>query len=275
MIEIPEAFHISRQITQHLAGKKIAASHVAASPHKFAWYQGDPSGYPALFNGKTIQSAKAVGGMIEIQLDGVLIVLSEGAYPHLYENGTKLPSKHQLLLQFIDGEFLAVSVRMYGGILAFREGMVDNAYYLLAKEKPSPLSEKFDRAYFEVLMGSEDIERLSAKALLATEQRIPGLGNGTLQEVLYEVGIHPKSRMSDIAPEIRDGLFKSIKQVIKEIADGGGRNTEVDLFGQAGAYQMRCSRLTVGQPCPVCGDRIQKASYMGGSIYFCPTCQPL
>lgn len=29
----------------------------------------------------------------------------------------------------------------------------------------------------------------------------------------------------------------------------------------------------VGQPCPRCRAPIEKASYLGGAIYFCPTCQ--
>ncbi|MCK9356230.1 MAG: endonuclease VIII, partial [Dehalococcoidia bacterium] len=33
------------------------------------------------------------------------------------------------------------------------------------------------------------------------------------------------------------------------------------------------SRNTVGQPCPACGTSIQKEAYMGGSIYYCATCQ--
>jgi endogenous inhibitor of DNA gyrase (YacG/DUF329 family) len=55
----------------------------------------------------------------------------------------------------------------------------------------------------------------------------------------------------------------------------GGRDTEPDLFGQPGGYVSRCSKNTAGQPCGRCGDRIVKESYMGGSIYYCPTCQTM
>jgi len=274
MIEIPEAFYISRQITQHLEGKKIAVSHAAVSPHKFAWYEGDPDCYSALINGKMIKSAHHVGGMVEMRLNDVLIVLSEGAYPCLYESGVKLPEKHQLLLQFDDGGFLAVSVRMYGGILAFPEKQGSNEYYLLARLKPSPLTDNFDQAYFNELISGESVQNLSVKALLATEQRIPGLGNGVLQDILYFAGIHPKCKVTDLGQKQRNNLFTSIKHTIRKMADLGGRDTEPDLFGRPGGYQTRCSRHTVGKPCSQCGNLIKKANYMGGSIYFCPTCQP-
>jgi formamidopyrimidine-DNA glycosylase len=42
---------------------------------------------------------------------------------------------------------------------------------------------------------------LSAKAFLATEQRIPGLGNGVLQDILFTAGIHPKRKMAAISEE--------------------------------------------------------------------------
>jgi formamidopyrimidine-DNA glycosylase len=275
MIEIPEALHIAKQITEHLQGKRIVETWAAASPHKFAWYQGSPDAYPHLLNGKEVQSARPVGGMIEISFGDAYLVLSEGAYPLFLPHPAAAPAKHQLLITFSDETALAVSVRMYGGILAFSAGMADNTYYLLAKEKPSPLSAEFDRVTFDALLNSEGMEKLSAKAFLATEQRIPGLGNGTLQDVLYDAGIHPKSRMADLAPEKRESLFISIKRVLKEMADGGGRDTETDLFGNPGNYRTRCSKLTEGQPCSRCGQPITKASYMGGSIYFCPGCQPL
>ena len=275
MIEIPEAFQISQQISEHLAGKRVADTLVAASPHKFAWYQGSPQDYPNLLNGKVLRSASPVGGMIEISFGAILLVLSEGAYPLFLPRSADASAKHQLLITFSDDTELVVSVRMYGGILAFPAGLADNPYYLLAKERPSPLSEEFDRATFTALLGSEGIEKLSAKAFLATEQRIPGLGNGTLQDVLYDAGIHPKSRMPDLTPERRERLFVSIKQVLKEMANEHGRDTETDLFGNPGNYRTRCSKLTEGQSCSRCGAAITKASYMGGSIYFCPGCQPL
>lgn len=275
MIEIPEAFHISYQINQHLAGAQVAAVQAAASPHKFAWYEGDPAGYAALLTGKTIRSAQPVGGMLEIALDDYLIVLSEGASPRLYTAGEKPPARHQLMLTFTSGAFLVVSVRMYGGILTFKKGQGKNDYYLLAGSKPSPLTSAFDKAYFAALINDGNVQNLSAKAFLATEQRIPGLGNGVLQDILFQAGIHPKTKLTDLAQHQRGNLYNAVRQTLEKMARNGGRDTEQDLFGQPGGYQTLCSKLTVGKPCQQCGVAIQKASYMGGSVYFCPTCQPL
>jgi PAS domain-containing protein len=47
-----------------------------------------------------------------------------------------------------------------------------------------------------------------------------------------------------------------------------------DLFGRSGGYAGILNKNTVGMPCPVCGSIIQKAAYLGGAVYWCPTCQP-
>jgi formamidopyrimidine-DNA glycosylase len=57
--------------------------------------------------------------------------------------------------------------------------------------------------------------------------------------------------------------------------DKGGRDTETDLFGEKGGYHTILSKNTYGQPCPKCGGEIIKENYMGGSVYYCPSCQPL
>ena len=34
-----------------------------------------------------------------------------------------------------------------------------------------------------------------------------------------------------------------------------------------------CDDYSVGQPCTACGTTIEKASYLGGAVYYCPNCQ--
>jgi len=110
---------------------------------------------------------------------------------------------------------------------------------------------------------------------MATGQRIPGLGNGVLQDILYHARIHPKRSLDTMLDMEEEALFFSIKHTLELMSDQGGRDTEKDLFGNPGGYATCCSKKTVSQPCQKCGSLIEKASYMGGSIYFCPGCQKL
>jgi len=113
------------------------------------------------------------------------------------------------------------------------------------------------------------------KALLATEQRIPGLGNGVLQDILFNSGIHPKRKKSTLSDFEKAELFHSLKTTLNRMTEKGGRDTEKDLFGQNGRYKTTLSKNTVNQPCPNCGATIVKEAYMGGAVYYCPVCQKL
>lgn len=53
----------------------------------------------------------------------------------------------------------------------------------------------------------------------------------------------------------------------------GGRDTEKDIYGSSGSYKTKMSKKTLNQPCLHCGDSIVKKNYLGGSIYYCETCQ--
>lgn len=273
MLELPEACTIANQINNTILGKKIIRVVANHSPHKFAWYFGDPQNYNSLLTGKTIDEANSYGSMVEIKTGDAVMLFGDGAALRFYNEDVKIPDKHQLLIQFEDSTTLIVSVQMYGGLWCFKGGEFDNPYYKVAKEKPSPLAVEFDKGYFLNLLSVPDIEKLSSKALLATEQRIPGLGNGVLQDILYEAKIHPRKKVNTFSDQDRENLFYAIKSVLEKMALQGGRDTEKDLFGQPGGYKTKLSKKTFNSPCAICGGIIKKENYLGGSIYYCEGCQ--
>jgi formamidopyrimidine-DNA glycosylase len=273
VLEIPESNAIALQLNQTVQGKLIMNVTANYSPHKFAWYFGDPCGYQKLLSGKRLDVAVAVAGQVEIRAENCRILLSDGVNLRYFAVGEELPQKHQLLIEFEDFSSLVGTVQMYGGLNAFRDGENDNPYYLVAKEKPSPLSDEFDEPYFETLCGCEGFAKLSAKAFLATEQRIPGLGNGVIQDILWNAKMHPKRRMGELSDSEFDAMYHAVRDTLTEMTMKGGRDTEKDLFGCPGGYHTVLSKNTVDKPCPVCGGPIQKEAYLGGSIYFCEYCQ--
>lgn len=143
------------------------------------------------------------------------------------------------------------------------------------RQKPSPLTDRSDREYFGQIVSSAHGSKLSAKGLLATQQRIPGPGNGTLQDILLAAGIHPKRKVDTMQEPEEERLFHAVRRTLAGMTRLGGRDTGRDLFGAPGGYRTKLWKNTVGSPCPECGFVIRKEAYMGGSIYFCPGCQPL
>ncbi len=274
MLEIPEANVLARQINDTLAGKRIVGIITAHSSHKFAWFSGRPEEYQGLI-GQTIDGAAAHGGMVEIQAGRARLLFGDGVNLRFHSKGDKRPSKHQLLMDFEDETALSASVQMYGGLWCFQADSFENPYYQAAVRKPSPLGREFDRAYFDALLDGSEVSKMSAKAWLATEQRIPGLGNGVLQDILYNAYIHPKRKIGSLEDVEKEGLYRAIKDTLADMTVRGGRDTEKDLFGKAGGYKTKASKLTAGSTCPVCGGIIRKESYLGGSIYYCDRCQKI
>ncbi len=273
MIELPEAVSLSKQINETISGKHIKSVIAAYTPHKLAWYYGDKTKFAELLTGKAIEKAGSRGGLVEIQVGKANILLGDGVNLRFHKKNELRPAKHQLLVEFTDGTALSAVVQMYGGLGAFLDGELDNKYYLVAKEKPSPLSPEFDKGYFDQVVSATEVQKLSLKALLATEQRIPGLGNGVLQDILFNGKLHPKKRVSTLAGTDISALFNAIKTTLSAMASQGGRDTELDLFGNPGDYKTILCKNTVGKPCPVCGTTIKKEAYMGGSVYYCEKCQ--
>jgi formamidopyrimidine-DNA glycosylase len=275
MNELPECLNIAGQINETVNGKRITGVTASHTPHKLVWYFGKPPEYPDLLAGKTIGEASAHGGMVEIKAGNANILFGEGVGIRFHEKNEPRPAKHQLLIDFADGSALSGAVKMFGGLGAFKEGECDNPYYKTAKEKIPPFSAAFDDAYFNSIISANTVQKLSLKALLATEQRIPGLGNGILQDILFNGKMHPKKKVNSLSLKDRENLYYAVKTTIAAMAAQGGRDMELDLFGNPGGYKTVLSKNTVNKPCPVCGTIIKKETYLGGSVYFCEMCQKL
>ncbi|MFH0760854.1 MAG: DNA-formamidopyrimidine glycosylase family protein [Bacteroidota bacterium] len=274
MLELPESRTIGLQAGRTLVNRQITKVVPATSPHKFAFYNGDPAGYVNLLTGRRITSAKGHGMFVDICFsEDTWITVSDGTNMRYYTSSEQHPEKHQLLVELDDGGCLAFTVAMYGGIWVYR-GVLDNKYHRGSLNSLSPLNDAFDETFFDNIFRSVTKD-ISLKALLATEQRIPGLGNGVLQDILFNTGLHPKRKKSTLSDAQKEGLFHSLKKTLKTMTDLGGRDTEKDLFGNYGSYKTLLSKNTVNNPCPRCGGSISKEAYLGGAVYYCVNCQRL
>lgn len=274
MIELPESLVLADQITKTLRGKRVTTAIAAQSPHRFAWYTGDPVDYDARLRGRTVTGADVYSGTLRVALGDMSLLISTAVKYHA--PGAKRPTKHQLLVGFDDGSAISCTVQMWGCMFCYRTGTEAASLPTghITREVPTPLAPEFDEAYFRGLAEGTPAN-LTAKAFLATEQRFPGLGNGVLQDILWSAEIHPKRRISELTDGEWQRLHAAVQTVVREMVVQGGRDTERDLFGRPGGYRTALSRNTVGQPCPRCGATIRKEAYLGGAIYYCGQCQKM
>lgn len=272
MLEIPESRTIAAQMNETVRGKRVREVEAAHTPHSFAWYSGEPAYYARRMEGRELGRAASIGSMIEVELGEYSFVVGDGTNIRYFAPGERLPEKYQTRITLEDDSNVICTVQMYGAMFLIQPETYDNPYYLAGKQKPMPNTEGFSYQYFEQL--SDGLSgNCSMKAFLATEQRIPGLGNGVLQDILLLSGMHPRRKLGRLTSGERRRVYDIVQETLERMSAAGGRNTEKDFFGNKGGYPSILSKNTVGKPCPFCGSVIQKANYLGGTVYFCPSCQ--
>lgn len=270
MLELPEVLTMASQLKNTVVGKTVSSVQPPTKEHKFCWFSGDPEDYNAVLQGQKIINTNGFGIYVELLFDGgSKLCFNDGVNARLLPK-ENIPKNYQLLIDLDDGTALVFTVAMYGGINLYKDNL-DNEYYEKSIQAISPFSPEFE-AYFNKVLG-ESKHTLSAKAFLATEQRFPGIGNGVVQDILFVAGIHPKRKLQTFSEEEKKTLFNSIISILGKMVEKGGRDTEKDLFGNSGGYLTKMSKNTVKLPCPVCGGDITKEAYMGGSVYYCGSCQ--
>lgn len=272
MLEIPESLTLAKQLNDTMKGKRVVEAEAAHTPHSFAWYAGDPARYAEIMEGCVVGESTSIGSMVEMRLGEYSFVVGDGTNVRYYASGEKLPERYQTRITLEDDSSLICTVQMYGAMFLVRPEIYDNPYYLAGVQKPLPGTEDFDYEYFTSLR--ENVSgSMSIKGFLATEQRIPGLGNGVLQDILLQAGLHPKKKIGTLTESRWKQIYQAVVETLVKMTAAGGRDTEKNLFGEKGRYTTMLSKKTYGSGCPYCGSIIQKANYMGGTVYFCPGCQ--
>ncbi|MCL1839934.1 formamidopyrimidine-DNA glycosylase [Candidatus Saccharibacteria bacterium] len=273
MIELPEVNTISKDLRKTILGKTITDIKGDFKSHKFTFYYQNPEKYRSFLVGKKITDIISRNFYIEIAAENYKIIFRDGANIRYYEPGQPEPAKSQFFIKFNDGSFLNVTVQMYACIAVFnqKEG-INNEYYHMDLDGIGALDKEFTYDYFKSLITQQTL-KLSAKALLATQQRIPGIGNGVLQEILFNAKIRPRTKIQGLSKSQIKKLYESIGETLSAMIKQNGRDTEKDIYDNPGKYETIMSNKNYKNGCPLCGSPITKENYLGGSVYYCPVCQ--
>jgi formamidopyrimidine-DNA glycosylase len=155
-----------------------------------------------------------------------------------------------------------------------RVHMVADEKEVVGSLGPEPLADDFTPSEFSALLRKR---KGALKPLLLNQQFIAGIGNIYADEALFAAGIHPQRKADTLADEEIGRLYQAIRQVLRQaLADQGttfdGAYRQVD--GEEGRHQ---ENLLVfqrkGQPCPRCGNAIERIVVGGRGTHFCPCCQ--
>lgn len=275
MIELPEARTIAKELDKAVLGKMIIGVSGNYTDHKFTFYYQNPNEYKKFLTGKKVTKINMRNYYIELEVEDYKLIMRDGVNIRYYDDQTPIPKKSKLLLSFNDGSFINITVAMYAFISVFKnDESIDDQYYNKELNGIGVLDDNYTFAYFKSLI-DDTTKKLSAKAFLATEQRILGLGNGVVQDILFNAKIHPKKKICAMSSPELERLYNSSKDIVAAMVEQGGRDTEKDIYGEYGKYQTILSNKTYKNgKCPICHKAFKKENYLGGSIYYCEECQP-
>jgi formamidopyrimidine-DNA glycosylase len=184
------------------------------------------------------------------------------------------PDKHtHLLIDLEGGERIHYrDQRKFG-----RVWLVEDAESVLHKLGPEPLGSDFSAAG---LVSALSGRTAPIKALLLDQSIVAGVGNIYADEALFRAGIDPRRPSGHLGEKAVAALHEAVCWVLQMGIDlrgsslGNGPQNYLPPNGVPGAAQEshQVFRRT-GQPCPRCGQPIQRIVIAQRSTHFCPQCQ--
>ncbi len=114
------------------------------------------------------------------------------------------------------------------------------------------------------------------KAALLDQSVVAGLGNIYVCEALFEAGVSPRRKSSNVSKLASERLHAAIRMTLVRAIDAGGSSLR-DFAGSDGALGYFQHRFKVydreGEKCPGCSAAVRRIVQSGRSTYFCVKCQ--
>jgi len=117
-------------------------------------------------------------------------------------------------------------------------------------------------------------ENHTLKRTLTDPRLFSGIGNAYSDEILHAARLSPVTLTSKLAAAEIKRLHAATRQVLTDWTDrlrteaGEGFPAKVTAFRPEMAVHGK-----FGQPCPVCGTKVQRIRYAENEVNYCPRCQ--
>jgi formamidopyrimidine-DNA glycosylase len=138
----------------------------------------------------------------------------------------------------------------------------------IARLGPDPLADDFTLERFRAVLASQG--RAQLKGVLRDQSVIAGIGNAYSDEILHAARMSPYKPAS-MSDDDSASLYAALRSTLE------GAVARADGVAASELKAEKKSNLRVhgrfGEPCPVCGDRIQQVILADRTFQYCPTCQ--
>jgi formamidopyrimidine-DNA glycosylase len=179
-----------------------------------------------------------------------------------YEDESERPKHERFAIRFDNGYRLGFDCPRKLARIHYLE---DLQVFLEEKGLGEDALELQEGPFMELTEG----RRGTIKGFLLNQKYLAGMGNLYVDEVCWQIGIHPASTMGALSAEKRRQLFQRMQAILKKA---------VDLDAQYSAYPEEWlwnHRHNDHGECPRDDSSLEKDKIAGRTTYYCPTCQEL
>jgi formamidopyrimidine-DNA glycosylase len=173
-----------------------------------------------------------------------------------FKNIEEEPAHDRLLISFANGFHLAYDCQRKLGEVSLAEN-VEN----FIKEKdlgPDALELDF-KTFKKILKG----RRGTVKYTLMNQHIMAGIGNVYSDEILFQAGIHPTTKVNKLDEEMLKRLFEEMKNVLRTAI-----NCQADSENLPDHYLL--PHRSKGGRCPRCYSELERIKVSGRTAYYCP-----
>ncbi len=224
--------------------------------------------------GRKVVALRRIGKRIAIGLDGdlwlVLHLMIAGRLHWSDETGAKIPQGKNGLAAF---DFST-------GTLTFTEAgskkraslyVVQGEAGLMDQDPGGAELAALDEAEFARLLREENH---TLKRSLTDPTLFSGIGNAYSDEILHRAKLSPVAMSQKLTDDEIAGLFAATKEVMAEWIDRFTKEADKKFPEKVTAFRPEMAvHGKYGEPCPVCGNSVQRIRYADNETNYCPHCQ--
>ena len=266
MPELPEIASRAREMDRDLPGKTIRKIEVLqpkclnVSVKKFMGALTGAKLKGTTHHGKWLFTETTKGYLlINMGMGGELLLV----------DSESMPEKWRVAFHFKDRTTLAVNFWWFGYT---HYAKTPSRHKMSAKLGPNAIDVTL--AEFREMLSKR---RGAVKSFLLNQERIAGIGNAYVHDILFLAGLHPLRTIDTLTEDEVKALWNGIRKGLKPALRKRGAFYERDLHGKKGGFKMEDILVGYreGKPCPVCGETVVKLRTGSTASFICPKCQPL
>ncbi len=259
MPELPEVAYQKLYVDTTSLHQKIVRVDLGADKI----FQSPKKDFEEVLTGNEFISSHQIGKYLIMQLkDKGFLVIHFGMTGKMdYFRHEEVQKHAQLTLSFENGGKLSFVCPRKFGKLFLTESIED----FRKQQNLGPHATELKKADFHKLF---EKKKGSLKTALMDQSFIAGLGNLYVDEMLFQSGVHPKTKSENLDKKDLDLLYGNMVDILNTVT-----KCKTEGIPVPDSYLRR--HRTEGEDCPNGKGKIEMIKVGGRSTYFCAECQDI